>query len=173
MNPTAKAWVYFFSARFLPSTHFSEIHIDRIKLVYAIMTGLRIDVGRIIRSSIRYSCRLTTIGGLSHGTFITELCHTYDVPTHDTDVMSAQKRPITKYMILTYGYSIVEVVEPSSRERQRIEENIDFDIDVDDVMVTGKPSAFLEMGGQHMLHRIWTLQVLVLLMQLAPVLHIP
>ena len=52
LNPAAKAWAYFVSARLLPSTHFSEIDIDRLKFVYEIMTGLWIDVGRIIHSSI-------------------------------------------------------------------------------------------------------------------------
>ena len=72
-NPVANAWAYFVSARLLSSKHISDIDMDRVKLVYVIMSGMRIDVGCIIRSNIRYSCRLSITGGLGHGTFITDL----------------------------------------------------------------------------------------------------
>ena len=143
LNPAAKAWLYFVSARLLPSTHFTEIDVDRLKLVYAILTGLRINIGRIIRSSIRHSCRMTTTAGLGHGTFITELCHTYGVPTFDTDVRSGQKRPITKLMILTYRFPEIEQQSPN---RQHIEEDMDFDIDVDELTGVGGPAHAAPQG---------------------------
>ena len=71
LNRIARAWAYFVSARLLPSSHASSIDREHCFLVYAIMMGKSVDVGRIIRYSIRNISKFNTTAGLAHGTFIT------------------------------------------------------------------------------------------------------
>ncbi|XP_062080769.1 uncharacterized protein LOC133785563 [Humulus lupulus] len=64
INCVAKAWTLFVSVRLMPNTHLSEVGTNRCCLVYAIMMGLFVDIGRVIHTSNRDLCRLTTTAGL-------------------------------------------------------------------------------------------------------------
>ncbi|PON42164.1 hypothetical protein PanWU01x14_284040 [Parasponia andersonii] len=46
------AWSYFLNAPLMPISHDSNITLDYVVLRYAIIKGLSIDVGRVIRYSI-------------------------------------------------------------------------------------------------------------------------
>lgn len=51
--PIAKVWVKFLKSRLMPTTHTTTISQDRLILLYAIVKGLAIDVGKIIKKEIR------------------------------------------------------------------------------------------------------------------------
>ena len=74
MNQEAPTWTYFVCYRLLPVSHFSTIPVQRALMVYAIMKGFSLDLGRAIPKSIKHISRGTTTGGLGHGSFITHLC---------------------------------------------------------------------------------------------------
>ncbi|KAM6563911.1 hypothetical protein CsatB_023909 [Cannabis sativa] len=80
INPVAKTWLYFVSAQLVSSKHFSDVQMDRLKYVYAIMKGYNINIGQVIRSSIEQIVQGATGGGLGLAGVITQLCGAYDVP---------------------------------------------------------------------------------------------
>ncbi|KAM6561381.1 hypothetical protein CsatA_030620 [Cannabis sativa] len=45
LNQVARAWMFFVSARLMPSKHLSDFPLDRLKVVYAIMKGITVPVG--------------------------------------------------------------------------------------------------------------------------------
>ncbi|KAK5819134.1 hypothetical protein PVK06_024096 [Gossypium arboreum] len=53
LNPVAKVWFYFIRYSFMPISHSSTILIERILLLYTIMTKRSINVGRIILKEIQ------------------------------------------------------------------------------------------------------------------------
>ena len=52
MKKIAKIWHYFVCAKLQPTTHVSAVMKSRAALVYAIMEGMKIDVGLVIQHSI-------------------------------------------------------------------------------------------------------------------------
>ena len=55
MTNHAKLWYYFVAARLMPTVTNSEVRKKRAFLTYAIMKGIKVDVGRIIYREIRGS----------------------------------------------------------------------------------------------------------------------
>lgn len=51
LNPVARVWVFFVSGRMMPSKHFSDVQIDHLKIVYAIVKGYNLNVEAIIKNS--------------------------------------------------------------------------------------------------------------------------
>ena len=47
LSKEAKIWHYFIGARFMPSSHLSDVTKDRAILIYCILTGKTIDIGSI------------------------------------------------------------------------------------------------------------------------------
>ena len=47
-----KAWYYFLGARLMPVRHFSDINKDRAVLLYYIVTGKSLDLGKFLSSHI-------------------------------------------------------------------------------------------------------------------------
>lgn len=74
LSVTNKVWHSFICAKLLPVTHISDVTRERAILVYTIVTGKSIDVGRLVGQSIRHCRRASTTGGLAHPSLITALC---------------------------------------------------------------------------------------------------
>ncbi|KAJ8557151.1 hypothetical protein K7X08_002776 [Anisodus acutangulus] len=102
-NKVVKVWLYFMSARLIASIHLSDIPVDRVKLVYAIMKGFSVDVDRFVKNSIKWICRLNTTAGLGHGSLITSLCVTYGVPESNNDVKGRVHNPLTRTIVNAYS----------------------------------------------------------------------
>ena len=49
----ANLWLYFIKRSLIPTTHDASISRDRAMVIYCIMRGIRLDVGRIIAPQIR------------------------------------------------------------------------------------------------------------------------
>ena len=52
LRKKAKVWLNFVMAKLLPTTHVTEVTIERLIFVFALISGLSIDVGRIIHEQI-------------------------------------------------------------------------------------------------------------------------
>lgn len=59
----------------MPLSHTTNVSKDRASLVYAIVMGMTVDLGKVIQGSIICVSQGSTIGGLSQPHLITDLCH--------------------------------------------------------------------------------------------------
>lgn len=57
LKANARAWQYFVSHKMMPVLHYSELTAERAVLIYAIMTGMTIDVDRVLFDSIIHTMR--------------------------------------------------------------------------------------------------------------------
>uniref|UniRef100_M1DXG9 Putative plant transposon protein domain-containing protein n=1 Tax=Solanum tuberosum TaxID=4113 RepID=M1DXG9_SOLTU len=71
----------------IPGLHYTDISRDRVCLVYALMTGMELNIGAIIKSSMRmarvHKGHMHAFGGL-----ITKMCHVAGVPKENLDYMA-------------------------------------------------------------------------------------
>ena len=70
----AKVWFYFVSSILLPSKHFSTIRRNEAILLYALLKGYKINVGKIIENSIMSYSISKCKGLIPHSATITSLC---------------------------------------------------------------------------------------------------
>ena len=74
LTKDAMIWYYFMGARFMPSSHLSDVTRNRAVLIYCIISGKTIDVGSIMHASIHPTQSQRSTGGpifpLSHHRFV-------------------------------------------------------------------------------------------------------
>ncbi|PIN25660.1 hypothetical protein CDL12_01599 [Handroanthus impetiginosus] len=70
----ANNWLRFVSARFLLSSHTSEVTRERAVMIFAILTDVSFDIGRFLHRSIWNSAMGGLTVDLHHPSLITELC---------------------------------------------------------------------------------------------------
>ena len=68
----AWAWQYFVCQKMMPATYFSDITAKKAVLIYAILRGISIVVGRVVFDSIIHTIRNKL--GLYFPSLITQLC---------------------------------------------------------------------------------------------------
>ena len=73
MKKIVKIWHYFVCAKLQPITNVSAVMKNRAALVYAIIEGMKIDVGLVIQHSIIHGFE-QGIQRFSHPHLITDLC---------------------------------------------------------------------------------------------------
>lgn len=93
MNREAHIWVKIVIHSLFLGKHFTVVMKDRVCLVYALMTGLELNIGIVLKSTMRKArvhkgCRYT-FGGL-----ITELCSHACVPTEEFDYCPHIEAPL-------------------------------------------------------------------------------
>ena len=69
-----KAWYSFICATMLPTRHLSDVTKERAILLFAIVTGLNVDIGVLIHDSIIKAIKSAVVAGLPHPSVITLLC---------------------------------------------------------------------------------------------------
>ena len=69
----AKVWFYLVSSVLLPSMHLSAVRKNETVLLYALLKGYKINVGKIIENSIMSYYRSKYRGLIPHPTTITRL----------------------------------------------------------------------------------------------------
>ena len=74
LTEEAKVWFYFISSVLLPSKHLSIVRKNEAILMYALLKGYKINVGKIIENSIMSYYRSKYRGLISHPATITKLC---------------------------------------------------------------------------------------------------
>ncbi|PON36696.1 hypothetical protein PanWU01x14_326310 [Parasponia andersonii] len=102
---------HFISTKLLPSNSYNGVTKERVILNYAILTGLTVDVGKVIQNSILHIARGSTVIALGHSTLIYELCRQVDVPTHPREVAVYPKVALTWTIISHYHIPSREELE--------------------------------------------------------------
>ena len=74
LTEEAKVWFYFVSSVLLPSKHLSKVGKNEAILLYAMLKGYRINVGKIIENSIMSYYKSKYTGLIPHPATITKLC---------------------------------------------------------------------------------------------------
>ena len=74
LTKEAKVWFYFISLVLLPSKHLSIVRRNEAILLYALLKGYKINVGKIIENSILSYSRSRCRGLIPHPATITNLC---------------------------------------------------------------------------------------------------
>ena len=77
MNPLpeeAKVWFYFVNSVLLPSNHLSTVRKNEAILLYALLKGYKINVGKIIENSIMSYYRSKYKSLIPYPAIITILC---------------------------------------------------------------------------------------------------
>ncbi|MFQ6663377.1 hypothetical protein Gotur_030928, partial [Gossypium turneri] len=73
LKPIAKVWFYFVHFNFMPISHSSTISMERMLLLYAILTENSINVGKLIFKEIQ-DCAKKKAGSVYFPSLITSLC---------------------------------------------------------------------------------------------------
>ena len=74
LTKKAKVWFYFISYVLMPSKHLSIVRREEIILLYALLKGYKINVGKIIEKSILSYSESKCRGMIPHPAIITRLC---------------------------------------------------------------------------------------------------
>ena len=74
LTEEAKVWFYFISSILLQSKHLSTVTRDEAILLYALLKGYKMNVGKIIEKSILSYSRSNCRGLIPHPMTITSLC---------------------------------------------------------------------------------------------------
>ena len=109
MKKIAKIWHYFVCAKLQPTTNVSAVMKSRAALVYAILEGMKIDVGLVIQHSIIHGFE-QGIQGFSHPHLITELCRNAGVKWNQKEEVRALKGLIDDVVVVKIQSDIAEVV---------------------------------------------------------------
>ena len=74
LTKEAKVWFYFVSSVLLPSKHLSTVGRNEAILLYALLKGYKINVGKIIENSIMSYSSSKCRGLILHPALITKCC---------------------------------------------------------------------------------------------------
>ena len=74
LTEQAKVWLYFVCSLMLPTKHLSIVRENEVVMLYAILKGYKLSVGKIIENSILRYYRGGYKGLVPHPTLITRLC---------------------------------------------------------------------------------------------------
>ena len=102
LHRQAKAWLYFISARFYPTSSFRHIELDRLYILYAILSGLTLDVGRFIAKRMVRVPGDGDTDGIPFPSLVTALCIHAQVPHSPVELRQHLGKPITDELIRSY-----------------------------------------------------------------------
>ena len=101
--------VLFYGAKLQPTTNVSAIMKSRAALVYAIIEGMKIDVGLVIQHSIIHGFE-QGIQGFPHPHLITKLCRNAGVKWNQKEEVRAPKGVIDDAVVVKIQSDTAEVV---------------------------------------------------------------
>ena len=110
----ARAWQYFVCQKMMPATHFSDVTADKAVLIYAILRGMSIDVGRVVFDSNIHTIRKKL--GLYFPSLITQLCLDAGVRHGPYEEAQYPTKPIDDKMIITLRRSRVQTPDEEGGE---------------------------------------------------------
>lgn len=88
MNREAHIWLKIVVHNLIPSLHFTEVTRNRVYLVYVLMKDLEVNVGAVLKSSIR-KARVHKGSRFAFGGIITTLCRQDGMPDKILDYLPA------------------------------------------------------------------------------------
>ena len=86
-------WSYIMSNKLMRTSHFSDLTKEHLMLLYAIMTGKKINVGKIIFVEIQNSIRSERLGLYFPG-LITDMCKEAGVRVESFEELIPPRRAI-------------------------------------------------------------------------------
>lgn len=95
----ARAWFLFLSARIMPSSHVTEVSVERAIILWAILNGYYIDLGSLIHQNILKFLNGGTTGGIPHAVIVTNLCYAVGVRWHIDEVLQRPTANIDHHAI--------------------------------------------------------------------------
>ena len=107
MKKLAKIWHYFVCAKLQPTTNVSAVMKHRAALVYAIIEGMKIDIGLVIQNSIIHGFE-AGIQGFPHPHLITELCKNAGVKFNQKEEVKPPKGLIDDSVVVKIQSDNVE-----------------------------------------------------------------
>ena len=104
LKPLAKVWYHFIRTRLMPTTHIETVNRERMLLLYCILEGYSINVGKVVQREI-LSCNLKQKGCLFFSSLISELCVRAGVDIRSTDEVLANTAAISTTAIKRFFQS--------------------------------------------------------------------
>lgn len=108
-----KAWYAIICSNIMPTHHLSDVTRERAILLFAIVMGLKVDIGALIQDSIKKAIQSNTISGLPHPSLITHLCKQAGVQWQNDDITQSPMAVIDHHVISRFG--VWEGVQSHSR----------------------------------------------------------
>ena len=93
LKPVLKAWYNFIFATLKPS-HLSTVTRDKTILLFALVRGIKFDVGHVIKRGIIESTQGRCTRALIHPSLIPQLCRLAEVPMLESKEKSPHKLPV-------------------------------------------------------------------------------
>ncbi|KAH0655763.1 hypothetical protein KY285_030645 [Solanum tuberosum] len=134
-----RVWLKVVMNCLIPGLHYIDITRDRVCLVYALMTGMELNIGAIVKFSMRKS-RVHKGHKYAFGGLITKLCRVARVPEKNVDYMSPlypaplgeveRRYPLNDHARALLGIGL-EFQEPIENDIPTDEENMRTGSDVD------------------------------------------
>lgn len=87
----------------MPTCHLNDVTRERVVLLFAIVTGLKVDVGVLIQDSIKKAIKSNTISGLPHPSLITRFCKRVGVQWQNDDITQPPMALIDHHVISQFG----------------------------------------------------------------------
>ncbi|BAT83746.1 hypothetical protein VIGAN_04095600 [Vigna angularis var. angularis] len=92
LNSLSRLWMPLVHSNISPCTHVSDVTVNRAVILYAILTGRSVNLGKLIAHEIR-NCANSTKAPLGHPSLITHLCKQEGVDT-TTPPFEHPRKPI-------------------------------------------------------------------------------
>ncbi|KAG9453670.1 hypothetical protein H6P81_006574 [Aristolochia fimbriata] len=86
------------SVRLLPTTHYTEVIVNRSYILYAIMIGHPVNVGLQIQEAMQHTCD-TVSRGLYYPSLVTALCEAVGIPVRSSEHIVGPEKPLTMTFI--------------------------------------------------------------------------
>ncbi|EXB93492.1 hypothetical protein L484_006967 [Morus notabilis] len=90
LQPGPKIWYHFLRFRLMPSSHYRLVHKERAILLYCMMKGRPLNVGRMIRQQVGV-CAGRKNGGLWFPSLITQLCIAHGVSIEEHEMKDGEQ----------------------------------------------------------------------------------
>ncbi|GMN61117.1 hypothetical protein TIFTF001_030205 [Ficus carica] len=98
LKPGSMIWNHFLKSRLMPSTHDHTVNKDRVILLFAVVTGRKINMGDVISEQIGVGAGRQS-GGLWFPSLITSLCLAQGVEVSSEEEKLKSSGPITMTVI--------------------------------------------------------------------------
>ena len=110
-------WFYFINSVLTPSKHVSTVRQDRALLLYALVKGYSLNVGKIMEQSIMDYVKNNFSGNIPHPALITHMCIKGGVTFNEIEEKCSKASPLTPTGVLKTPAEGEEVERIGKRKR--------------------------------------------------------
>ena len=116
-----KVWFYFVNSVLTPSKHVSTVRQDHVILLYALVKGWSLKVGKIVEQSVMDYAENNFLGNIPHLALITLLCIKGGVTFNEIQEKCARSSLLTLTGVLKTPVQSEEVEKARNRKRADID----------------------------------------------------